>query len=92
MTCENCESDPCTCQKALAAKQLWILQDCATPGCFTQIRTRVEEPPDPPICKWCQAGVSHALRPKTWPEPGGLIIMLDKYVSIVYKRQYEALS
>jgi len=41
-------------------KQIWITQDCATPGCYSIIRYRLGTLPDPPLCKWCQAGTSHA--------------------------------
>lgn len=57
MICEKCESDPCTCQKALAIGQphRWFIQHCTRPGCDSAIRSHDGLPESELICKWCRA-------------------------------------
>ena len=38
----------------------YYVKQCTTPRCTTMIGARIGTPIDPPICKWCQAGTSHA--------------------------------
>jgi hypothetical protein len=57
--CENCESAPCTCQKALAVHP-WLIQHCSQPHCQTAIRVRGGQQQVDPVCKWC-AGAAPTL-------------------------------
>lgn len=55
MWCDNCEHDPCSCQRAvgLAAKPVWVVRACQ--GCHRAvIRERIDQV-KADECKWCQA-------------------------------------
>jgi hypothetical protein len=60
--CQTCGQRPCLCVKTILPAPSWLTQDCATPGCFTIIRFRLGTAATPPICRWCQAGTSHAMQ------------------------------
>lgn len=71
MTCFECAKEiaqyPCACgyqPKGLAVTSQWLVVDCATPGCHTAIRMKLGQQEPHPVCKWCQAGTSHALNGK----------------------------
>lgn len=50
--------------RQLANPNDWINQECSTPGCYVVIRSRIgHQAPGLPTCKWCEAGVSHVMRP-----------------------------
>lgn len=57
--CRQCEQFPCQCDQRGHATN-WLIQHCATPGCFTAIRVRAEHSLVTPICKWCDQDLSHA--------------------------------
>jgi hypothetical protein len=55
MDCSRCGSDPCECQRQLAAPSDWINQTCSMAGCTVVIRSRVGKQMTMPVCKWCQS-------------------------------------
>lgn len=77
MNCPECERElhgnacrcgyqiPGTGQKPEKAKRPYYYHQCTTPGCTVMIGARIGTPIDPAICKWCQAGVSHAMQGKS---------------------------
>lgn len=78
MTCPKCDrdyTDQCECgyrpkAHALAVqekKPLWLVQYCSVNGCESRIRVPADAPLVTPICKWCDAGTSHAMNPMKWP-------------------------
>ena len=64
MACQNCNNEPCTCHKKEDIPT-WLITHCSTPGCEVAIRYRLDRGLGNPICKWCQAGVSHVTIPTT---------------------------
>jgi|SRR6185503_14151327 len=75
MTCDACRKSiqgyPCACgyqPKQLAVQPKTMLVDCATPGCFTQIKIKIADYETANLeCIWCQSGTSHAKTPHDWP-------------------------
>jgi hypothetical protein len=72
MTCLEClrviDAYPCACGyqpkqlKVMQPADYWLIVTCATQGCDTAIRRRVGEHDAVPVCKWCKAGTSHAMK------------------------------
>lgn len=65
MNCPECDrvmqGDTCACgfTTKKTKKPDFYAKECATEGCYVLIGTRIGQPIDPPICKWCQAGTAY---------------------------------